>query len=256
MSSDDDRPRLAPPNRARLIDDVCRILEESILSGKMRPGERLVEAWIAEQLQVSRTTVREALLMLDRQGLVESEPRRGTFVKRLSQQESFELGVARALIEGFAVRIGFANITEAMLTEMERYIDEMRVCRIPEDVPQLVRIDLALHQMLAESCRSPHIIELWSSLSGQVRAQYLTTLENDHVDTTYIVAFHQNLIAALRSGDAAIAQRAVISHYVDLPEDDQLNTMTRTFDILASGFVARTAQLDSDTHSETNEGAV
>src|SRR5262245_59354157 len=67
-------PQLRPPSRARLVDDVCQSLEEAILSGRIAPGERLREAWIAEQLGVSRTTIREALLMLERQGLVVTKP--------------------------------------------------------------------------------------------------------------------------------------------------------------------------------------
>ena len=54
--------KLRPPSRARLVDDVYRSLEEAILSGRMRPGDRIVETWISEQLEVSRTTVREAMV--------------------------------------------------------------------------------------------------------------------------------------------------------------------------------------------------
>src|SRR5829696_8958520 len=83
--------KLRTPSRARLVDDVYRSLEEAILSGRMRPGERIVESWLSEHLAVSRTTVREALLMLERAGYVVSEPRRGTFVTRLPREEALDL---------------------------------------------------------------------------------------------------------------------------------------------------------------------
>jgi len=70
----DEKPKLHQPSRLRLVDDVHHSLQDAILSGRMRPGERLVEMWISEQLGVSRTTVREALLMLEHDGLVVSTP--------------------------------------------------------------------------------------------------------------------------------------------------------------------------------------
>src|SRR5262245_34001185 len=83
--------KLRARRRARIVDDVYRSLEEAILSGRMRPGERLVESKIADHLGVSRTTVREALLMLERQGYVVSKPRRGTFVTRLAREDALDL---------------------------------------------------------------------------------------------------------------------------------------------------------------------
>src|SRR5207248_6083930 len=110
--------KLRAPSRARLVDDVYRSLEEAILSGRMRPGERLVESWIAAHLEVSRTTVREALLMLERQGYVVSKPRRGTFVTRLAREEALDLCYNRALLESFAVRSGYARIGNRVITHL------------------------------------------------------------------------------------------------------------------------------------------
>src|ERR687887_1142702 len=107
--------KLRAPSRARLVDDVYRSLEEAILSGRMRPGERLVESWIAEYLKVSRTTVREALLMLERQGYVVSKPRRGTFVARLAREDALDLCYNRALLESFAVGAGYQRIDDGVL---------------------------------------------------------------------------------------------------------------------------------------------
>src|SRR5690348_15318328 len=97
-------------SRLRLVDGVMHSLEDAILSGQMRPGERLIETRIVSELGVSRTTVREALLMLARRGLVVSEPRRGTFVTRLSPDDALDLKVTRALLEGFALRVGYGRI--------------------------------------------------------------------------------------------------------------------------------------------------
>src|SRR5215510_10834145 len=112
-----DLPKLQLASRSRLIDVVYHSLEEAILAGRMRPGERLVEAWIAEQLQVSRTTVREALLKLEHEGYVVSKPRRGTFVTRLTREDALDLCYSRALLESFAIRAGYERIGSRMFGE-------------------------------------------------------------------------------------------------------------------------------------------
>ena len=210
----EDGLKLRPPSRARLVDDVYRSLEEAILSGKMRPGDRLVETWISDKLEVSRTTVREALLMLERQGYVVSVPRRGTFVTRLAREDALDLCYNRALLESFAVGIGYARIDGAVIHQLEGCVDRMRGCRLPDDVPQLIQIDLAFHRPLVEVSGSRRLIELWSSLSGQIGALVLRSLEEQHARIEDVVAFHQRLLDAIRSGDADVARRGVIEHYV------------------------------------------
>jgi DNA-binding GntR family transcriptional regulator len=225
-----DSQTLRRPNRARLVDDVRQSLEEGILSGQIKPGERLIEADIAKHLDVSRTTIREALLMLERQGLVVTRPRRGTFVARLSRQDALDLGYARALLEGYAVRVGFAQIDAALLARLEQYVEKMAQCRLPRDLPHLIQLDLDFHRVIVEICASARIIELWSNLSGQIRALFITTFENQQATIDYIVDFHRQLIGALRSGDPATAQRGVLTHYVRDAAGDQATALTAVID--------------------------
>lgn len=214
----DELRQLTASGRRRLVDEVSRTIEEAILAGAMRPGERLVEAAIAERLSVSRTTVREALLMLERQGLITSRPRRGTFVTRLSREEGLDMGFTRALLEGFAVGAGFERIDGQVISHMEQLLGAMGACRLPDDIPQLMQLDMDFHRPLVEAARSPRILNLWSGLNGQIRALYLTTLESQQIQIAEVVDFHQLLIDAIRSGDPALAQRTVFQHYVRLPD--------------------------------------
>lgn len=224
---------LRPPSRARLVDDVRQSLEDAVLAGHIKPGERLVETRLTRQLGVSRTTVREALLMLERQGLVETQPRRGTFVARLSRQDSLDVGYARALLEGYAVRIGFERIDHALLARLDSLIEDMGRCQLPLDVLRLIQLDLDFHRLIVEICESPRIIELWSNLSGQIRALFITTLENERATIDYIVMFHQQLVDVLHSGDPERAQQAVLAHYVRVPESDHLAAITAAINTVA-----------------------
>src|SRR5262245_65835545 len=135
--------KLRAPSRARIVDAVYRSLEEAIRSGRMRPGERLVETKIADHLEISRTTVREALLMLERQGYVISKPRRGTFVTRLAREEALDLCYTRALLESFAIRAGYTRIDTLVIERLHDCIEQMSFFRHTDDKPRRSPLDLA-----------------------------------------------------------------------------------------------------------------
>jgi DNA-binding GntR family transcriptional regulator len=221
----DGQLQLRKPDRSRLVDDVRRSLEDAILSGEAAPGSRLVEDAIAKQLSVSRTTVREALLMLERRGLIVSRPRGGTFVTRISHSDALDIGFTRALLESFAVTLGTECISAAVISEMSALIDEMGECHLPNELPRLLRIDLAFHRKVVESAKMPRLLELWSNLDGQIGALYIRAIEQYNVDIDYVVAFHSAYLDAVRTGDPAIARPAVLHHYVSRNEPDQIRTL-------------------------------
>jgi DNA-binding GntR family transcriptional regulator len=195
------------------VDDVYQSLEEAILTGEIVPGSRLVETAIAEQLDVSRTTVREAFLMLKRQGLVASEPRRGTFVTRLSREDALDLGYTRALLEAFAVTVGYARLDDALVQELESLLEAMGTCDIPKEFPRLVEIDLAFHAKLVQLAGMPRLFDVWSRLNGRIGALYIRGVEEMHLHTDDLVTLHRNLLNAIRSGSDH-GQLAIIQHYV------------------------------------------
>ena len=204
---------LRKPSRIRLVDDVRHSLEEAILSGQMRPGEHLAETHIAEHLGVSRTTVREALLMLEQQGLVVSVPRRGTFVTRLSDQDALDLSYLRILLEGFALTVGYQRVDQAWLSQLADCIAEMRTCRVPEDVPRLIQIDLTFHGLLIELADSPRLKELWSTLNGQIGALFLRGVETHRFSSDDVADLHQTLLSALGTGDLDQMLQGLAEHY-------------------------------------------
>lgn len=207
-------PKLRQATRLRLVDDVVHVLEDAILSGKMRQGDRLLEIWIANELEVSRTTVREALLMLERRGLVSSQPRRGTFVTRISRPEARDLLATRALLESYALNTGFAALDETVLAQLDALLDEMRSLILPDDVPRLVQIDIAFHSLLIAGADAPKVCELWAGLNGRMSVLFLSALENRHASIDDVVTLHQVLLDDLRTGDLSQAQDAVVTHYV------------------------------------------
>lgn len=206
--------KLRRPTRLRVVDDACKSLEDAILSGQVQPGERLVEASIAAYLGVSRTTVREALLMLQQRGLVVHEPRRGTFVARLSSADALDLKMTRALLEAFAACLAWRSVDNAMIETMETLLAEMKACRLPDDFPRIIQIDLALHRQLVERAGSPRLLDLWTSLNGQIGALMLVAVERSHATVEDVVTFHRRLIDAMRARDPLVLQATIVDHYV------------------------------------------
>lgn len=211
---------LRQPSHLRLVDDVYQSLETAILSGSIPPGERLVEARIAEELNVSRTTVREAILKLETQRLVVNNPRRGTYVIRLSEADALDLGYARAVIESFAVTVGLPRLDEEDFIALEEHLAMMETCSLPADIPQLLRIDLAFHGLLVKNANSPQLLNLWSGLNGQIGALFIRGIESRHANTQDIVDLHRTLLEAVRTSDPGIVQHAVLEHYVRVPLRD------------------------------------
>lgn len=213
-------PKLRRPSRLRLVDDVCKILEDAVLSGQVHPGERLLEASIAAQLEVSRTTVREAFLMLERRGLVVNQPRGGTFVTRLSPEDAFDLKVTRALLEGFAARLACPRIDARLIAELGELLRKMEACRLPDEFPAVLQIDLAFHGRLLERAGSRRLSDLWAGLNGQIGALMLLAVERRHATIGDLVDLHRRLLEAVRSRNPDTLQHAVIEHYVGAPSPE------------------------------------
>lgn len=213
--------RLRQPSGWRLSDDVAHSIGDAILAGRMHPGERLIETRLCKELGVSRTTLREALLSLQRQGLVRNEPRRGTFVTRLSRQDSLDLCRSRALLETYAVTLGAERLPLADFDRMQAIIDEMSTCQLPDDIPRLIPLDLAFHALVMDVAESRGIHELWSSLNGKMSALILSSIEHHHAATSDIAQFHQVLLDALRTGNPRIARDAIVAHYIGSEDGDR-----------------------------------
>src|SRR6185437_10597492 len=102
-------------------------------------------------------------------------------VTRLSRADALDLGYTRALLEAFAVTVGYTRLDESRVHELEALLAEMETCEIPREFPRLVTIDLDFHARLVELAEMPRLFELWSSLNGQVGALYIRGVEEMHL---------------------------------------------------------------------------
>lgn len=196
-----------------LGDSVATAMRDSILNRVFQPGTRLIDTNLAEQLGVSRATVREALRQLTHEGLVSSVPYRGYFVAEFSAEDILELLELRAMLEGRAAEAAVAHLSESDFHCLQRLADEIESSDYQSDVTGVRDIDIAFHQVIARHCNKPILYELWSTLNS--RMNMLDTLCRDILclNSHESAARHRHYIEELRSADPLRARLAGEGHY-------------------------------------------
>jgi len=220
--------RLQPLEAPRsLAEDAADRIREGILSGGFAQGAHLVEARIAEDLNVSRGPVREAFKLLRAEGLLEEEPRRGTFVVSLSPADVREIYGLRAAIEGRAARL-LATDRGAAVAELRELLGRMEEAVAAGDLPTVFRRDLEFHDGLCRLSGNARLHEVFVRYVPMLRA-LLRLDERVEASLDDIAMQHRPLVEAIEAGDAEEAARHaeehsdhagdLIAHYLEsLPE--------------------------------------
>lgn len=202
------RPLEAPRS---LAEDAADRIREQILSGGFKQGEHLVEAKIAEQLNISRGPVREAFKLLRAEGLLNEEPRRGTFVVSLTAQDVREIYGLRAALESRAGRMIARSQDPAALAGLRGLADEIDRAVGAGDAVAASRADLAFHEGLCELCGNSRIHEVFMryvpTLRGLLRLDEQVLRSLDEISLQ-----HRPFVEAIEAGDEEAAARLLGEH--------------------------------------------
>ncbi|MET9242470.1 GntR family transcriptional regulator [Nonomuraea sp. NPDC003709] len=202
--------RVAPARRRGLADEVADRIREAIFAGTYAPGAQLREVELSGALDVSRGPVREALLRLEREGLVRSAWHRGATVTTLSPADVAELDSLRAALEQLAVRQVAAHASDDDLAAVEQAAERMR--RV-EDEHEMVRCDIAFHDAVYAAARHRRLEEAWQAIRSQVHLFLLTRIGVRSADyLAHIPEEHRELAAALRARDTEHALTLFAAH--------------------------------------------
>src|SRR5439155_3402873 len=215
---DDRQGRWPMPNlpslkvhRRSLDRRAADILREEILSGRFPPGFRLVETWLAQQLHVSRGTVRAALAELAHQGLVEQVAYTKWSVPDLRAQDAWELYTLRASLEGLASHLAAEAITSAGQGELKRSFDRLVVTAREGRVAPAVEADLALHKTIVALANHRRLSQQYESLEQQVRRYMVSSNVLMH-DTGESGDQHRPLVEAILDGRPDEAEALAKQH--------------------------------------------
>ncbi|UUV31781.1 GntR family transcriptional regulator [Amycolatopsis roodepoortensis] len=202
--------RVVPARRRGLADEVADRVRDAIFGGAYPPGAQLREVELSEALGVSRGPVREALLKLEREGLVRSEWHRGAIVTTLSDVDVAELDSLRSALEQLAVRLVVANAPDADLAAIDEVVDRMDRAR---DEHEMVRCDIDFHDAVYAASGHRRLVEAWQAIRSQVHLFLLTRIGvSSDGYLASIPAEHRRLAAALRARDGEKALELFAVH--------------------------------------------
>jgi DNA-binding GntR family transcriptional regulator len=183
---------------------AAEAIREMVLGGELRPGDRLVEERLTEELGISRPPLREALRLLEQEGLLLSMPRRGVIVTPLSAQDVYEIFTLRTTYERMAIELGVPCKDPELLSRCHRAINAMVQAAKAEDRGQFVRtsfefhvamVGLARHRRLEDAYRGLSL-QLHIYIAGNTRAR---EERNESLDEN--IERHRRLLAAVERGD-------------------------------------------------------
>ncbi len=188
---------------------VADIIRQAILNGTMKPGTPVVEMALAEQLQVSRAPVREAIQILEADGLIESEPYKGKRVKPLTLKEVEELYSLREQFEAFAIR----RVVERQVdvSELRRHSDAMFEAAERNDLAALNTADEAFHRALIRLADHDLMLGFWDNLYLRIR-QIMALRNSANRDLRAVAANHPPIIAAIENRDMIRAISLISDH--------------------------------------------
>jgi DNA-binding GntR family transcriptional regulator len=196
-------------SRTVLREQVKDVLLQRIVSGELKPGERLVETRIAHELGTSQAPVREALRDLELLHVVESEPFRGARVRGFGEAELIEVYPVRAVLEELAAKLATKRLN-GDVSMLEREVEAMRAAAKQNDISALVQHDIAFHRLIVEAAGNEILEQCWKSLG--VEGRITITLYGTDVEPSEAAELHVPLLEAIRSGKPAAAGREARKH--------------------------------------------
>ena len=195
-----------------LVEDIVAQVSESILSGKLQPGEKLVENRLAEQLGVSRGPVREAIHKLEQLGLVEKIPYQGTSVSRLDDREIIELHEMRKVLESMAVRLLAEKRDPVIVATLSEIIEKMQKVANEGDHSKLILVDADFHDSLIHLTNHTLLNDAWKPVSMKLRRFLMLNRRDIYKTLEDKIPPHQEVVEAIRLGDANLAEAAIRKH--------------------------------------------
>lgn len=209
MSSTALRPLKAGP----LSDSVFETLRSLIFSGQFPPGAPLRELRLARELNVSQSTVRQALIQLEQFGLVVRTPNIGTEVTRLTPQDIRERVEMRTLLEAHAIRQAAPRMTEEAFRALDSCLDALTAAIERNDYFEEAQADLAFHRFIWQQSGNRTLYRTLDQIAVPLFAFVSILRGTSRQQLATVVASHAGIVQALRSGETRVIDEALRQHF-------------------------------------------
>ena len=194
-----------------LREVVFNTLRQAIIEGEFQPGERLMEVTLANKLGVSRTPVREAIRMLELEGLVVMVPRRGAEVARITVKDLKDALEVRMALETLSVRLACERIDEEGKEELKEACMKFREAINSKLVPAIVQGDEAFHNVIYKASKNDKLINITQNLREQVY-RYRVEYVKDFSYHDNLIREHDLITMAILKGDTETAVKIMNEH--------------------------------------------
>ena len=194
-----------------LRDVVFNTLRQAILTGELKPGERLMEIHLANRLGVSRTPIREAIRKLELEGLVIMIPRRGAEVAKITEKSMQDVLEVRRALDALSVELACERISDEELSQLKNACDEFEKATHTKDPKQIAQADVALHDIIVKATGNERLVQLVSNLSEQMyryRFEYI----KDASKHQRLIEEHRIIFESIKNKDKATASETSKLH--------------------------------------------
>ena len=194
-----------------LRDVVFHTLRRAIMQGDLKPGERLMEIKLANRLGVSRTPTREAIRMLELEGLVTMVPRKGAQVAEITEKDLKDVLEVRIGQEELAVKFVCQRIDDRQLRELQEASRKFAEAVQSEDLTKLAEADVNFHDLIYKATGNERLVQLLNNIREQMYRYRVEYLKDEEVRSS-LVEEHNRLWKALKERDAEQAARITQEH--------------------------------------------
>ncbi len=190
--------------RERIVD----FIKDAVVTGRLKPGERVPEQEIAESFGISRTPIREAFRQLESEGFITVTPRKGAVVSPITDKDVSEFYAIKSLLEGFAAKTACLTLTPKELKKLETLNAQMEKYAERDDVKGFFRLDNQFHDTFLKACGNEKLCNLIHQLVQQFERFRITALAlpgrmRDSVRQ------HNEIIEAFKTGNTALVETLV-----------------------------------------------
>jgi DNA-binding GntR family transcriptional regulator len=227
---------------------VVARLRDMITEGVLEPGLRLNERVLCEQLDISRTPLREAFKVLATEGLIVLLPNRGAQVVRMGRDEIVQTFQVMGALEGLSGELACANITAAELDVIRELHRKMAACHRRRDLPGYYRLNRAIHERINEAARNPVLTQVYRTVNARLHAlRFRSNFDRKKWDAA--LAEHEQMIEALAARDAERMRKLLVEHLAH-------KCAAAVLAVMEARESARTPSHDRQTRSPPGTGAV
>lgn len=205
-----------PPKNNLLHIEVINEIIQAIVSGALKPGERIIEQHIAEQMQISRAPVREAIRELAAHDIIKFLPRKGAYIAPLESRGIQEVYLLRSCLEGLAARLATAHLTEADLDQLIQLNKCMEEATVKNDATNFVESDLKFHDLICQKCGYQRLIKMIEGVRIQTRLYMIMSKWHlvAHSQLNREANAHLPILEALKAREPEAAEVKTREHIV------------------------------------------